>query len=77
MARASTAVAGQKVNVHQLYRKAEGIEEHIQTVSVPPCEAGGASTFATATSHVPWRARFNRLNLPNQTAPALLPWQVR
>jgi hypothetical protein len=31
-------VAGQKVNVHQLYRKAEGIEEHLQSVSVPPIE---------------------------------------
>jgi Family of unknown function (DUF6065) len=29
-------VASQKVNVHQLYRKAEGIEEHLQSVSVPP-----------------------------------------
>ncbi len=28
-------MAGQKVNVHQLYRKAEGIEEHLQSVSVP------------------------------------------
>ena len=29
-------LAGQRVNVHQLYRKAAGIEEHIQTVNVPP-----------------------------------------
>ena len=29
------SLAGQKVNVHQLYRKAEGIEEHLQKVSVP------------------------------------------
>ncbi len=29
-------LAGQKVNVHQLYRKAEGIEEHLQSVHVPP-----------------------------------------
>ena len=29
-------VANQKVNVHQLYRKAEGIDEHLQSVSVPP-----------------------------------------
>jgi hypothetical protein len=29
-------MAGQKVNVHQLYRKAEGIEEHLQKVNVPP-----------------------------------------
>jgi hypothetical protein len=31
-------MAGQKVNVHHLYRKAEGIEEHLQSVSVPPVE---------------------------------------
>jgi Family of unknown function (DUF6065) len=31
-------VAGQKVNVHHLYRKAEGIEEHLQSVNVPPIE---------------------------------------
>jgi hypothetical protein len=31
-------VAGQKVNVHHLYRKAEGIEEHLQSVDVPPIE---------------------------------------
>jgi hypothetical protein len=29
-------LAGQKVNVHHLYRKAEGVGEHIQTVTVPP-----------------------------------------
>jgi Family of unknown function (DUF6065) len=29
-------IAGQKVTVHHLYRKAEGIEEHLQSVSVPP-----------------------------------------
>jgi hypothetical protein len=29
-------VASQKVNVHHLYRKAEGIEEHLQSVCVPP-----------------------------------------
>jgi Family of unknown function (DUF6065) len=28
--------AGQKVPVHHLYRKAEGIEDHFQRVSVPP-----------------------------------------
>jgi hypothetical protein len=31
-------MAGQKVNVHHLYRKAEGIDEHLQTVDVPPIE---------------------------------------
>jgi hypothetical protein len=31
-------LAGQKVNVHHLYRKAEGIEEHLQRVPVPPIE---------------------------------------
>jgi Family of unknown function (DUF6065) len=30
------AMAGQKVNVHHLYRKAEGIDEHLQSVNVPP-----------------------------------------
>jgi Family of unknown function (DUF6065) len=30
------AIAGQKDNVHHLYRKAEGIEEHFQRVNVPP-----------------------------------------
>jgi hypothetical protein len=29
-------LAGQEVNVHHLYRKAEGIEEHVQRVDVPP-----------------------------------------
>lgn len=29
-------LAGQKVNVHYLYRKAEGIEEHLQSANVPP-----------------------------------------
>jgi len=29
-------LAGQKVNVHHLYRKAEGVGEHIQSVNVPP-----------------------------------------
>jgi len=29
-------MANQKVNVHHLYRKAEGIEEHLQRVPVPP-----------------------------------------
>ena len=28
-------LAGEKVNVHYLYRKAEGIEEHLQRVTVP------------------------------------------
>jgi len=28
-------MAGQKVNVHHLYRKAEGVEEHLQRVPVP------------------------------------------
>ncbi len=28
-------LAGQKVNVHHLYRKAEGVEEHVQHVGVP------------------------------------------
>jgi hypothetical protein len=32
-------VAGQKVNVHHLYRKADGIEEHLQSVNVPPIRA--------------------------------------
>ena len=31
-------VASQKSNVHHLYRKAEGIEEHLQSVEVPPFE---------------------------------------
>jgi hypothetical protein len=31
-------MAGQKVEVHHLYRKAEGIEEHLQSVDVPPIE---------------------------------------
>ena len=34
-------VANQKVNVHQLYRKAEGIDEHLQSVSVPPFKPSG------------------------------------
>ena len=29
-------LVGQKVNVHHLYRKAEGVEEHVQRVGVPP-----------------------------------------
>jgi len=29
-------LAGQKDNVHHLYRKAEGVEEHLQRVDVPP-----------------------------------------
>jgi hypothetical protein len=29
-------LAGQKVNVHHLYRKAEGVPEHLQSVNVPP-----------------------------------------
>ena len=29
-------LAGEKVNVHHLYRKAQGIEEHLQSVDVPP-----------------------------------------
>jgi Family of unknown function (DUF6065) len=29
-------LAGQKANVHQLYRTAEGIEDHLQKVNVPP-----------------------------------------
>ena len=50
MARTTGAlVAGQKVNVHQLYRKAEGIEEHIQSVDVPPIEPWDRP--------VPWRIR--------------------
>jgi Family of unknown function (DUF6065) len=32
-------LAGQKVNVHHLYRKAEGIEEHLQRVKVPPIKS--------------------------------------
>jgi hypothetical protein len=32
-------LAGQKVNVHHLYRKAEGVGEHIQTVTVPPIKS--------------------------------------
>jgi hypothetical protein len=32
-------VANQKVKVHYLYRKAEGIEEHLQSVNVPPIKA--------------------------------------
>jgi Family of unknown function (DUF6065) len=32
-------VANQKVKVHPLYRKAEGIEEHLQSVNVPPIKA--------------------------------------
>jgi hypothetical protein len=31
-------MARQKVNVHRLYRQAEGIEEHLQSVDVPPIE---------------------------------------
>ena len=29
-------LAGQKVNVHHMYRKADGIPEHLQSVNVPP-----------------------------------------
>jgi hypothetical protein len=29
-------IAGQKDNVHHLYRKAEGIDEHLQRLNVPP-----------------------------------------
>ena len=29
-------IAGQKANVHHLYRKAEGIEEHLHRINVPP-----------------------------------------
>lgn len=29
-------IAGQKDNIHHLYRKAEGVDEHLQRVSVPP-----------------------------------------
>ena len=29
-------IAGQKDNVHHLYRKAEGVDEHFVRVSVPP-----------------------------------------
>jgi hypothetical protein len=29
-------IAGQKDSVHHLYRKAEGIEEHLMRVNVPP-----------------------------------------
>ncbi len=32
-------LTGQKVNVHHLYRKAEGIEEHLQRVAVPPIKS--------------------------------------
>ena len=32
-------LAGQKVNVHRLYRQAEGIDEHLQSVDVPPVKA--------------------------------------
>jgi Family of unknown function (DUF6065) len=28
-------IAGQKINVHQLYRKADGIEDHLTRISVP------------------------------------------
>src|SRR5262249_10598614 len=31
-------LVGKKVNVHHLYRKAEGVEEHLQRVPVPPVE---------------------------------------
>jgi hypothetical protein len=30
------SIAGQRDNVHHLYRKAQGIEDHIQRVNVPP-----------------------------------------
>lgn len=30
------SIAGQKANVHHLYRKAEGIDDHLQRVGVPP-----------------------------------------
>ena len=32
-------IEGQKVNVHHLYRKAEGIDEHLQRVGVPPIKS--------------------------------------
>ena len=32
-------IAGQKDNVHHLYRKAEGVEEHFHRVKVPPTPA--------------------------------------
>jgi hypothetical protein len=40
-------LAGQKMNVHQLYRKAEGIEEHLQKVSVPPIKSIEPSQLPT------------------------------
>lgn len=48
-------LAGQKVNVHRLYRQAEGIEEHLQSVDVPPIE--------------PWD-RAVREDSPDRTSPA-------
>jgi hypothetical protein len=39
-------LADQKVNVHNLYRKAEGIEEHLQRVSVPAIESIKATDTA-------------------------------
>jgi hypothetical protein len=39
-------LADQKVNVHNLYRKAEGIEEHLQHVSVPAIESIKAADMA-------------------------------
>lgn len=48
------AVANQKVNVHHLYRKAEGIEAHIQSVDVPPIkliEPPGPTGETPATDH--------------------------
>jgi hypothetical protein len=32
-------IASQKDNVHHLYRKAEGIQEHLQRVNVPPLQS--------------------------------------
>jgi Family of unknown function (DUF6065) len=37
-------IAGQKDNVHNLYRKAEGIDEHFQRVNVPPFRIIDAET---------------------------------
>ena len=32
-------LVGQKVNVHHLYRKAEGVEDHLHKVGVPAIES--------------------------------------
>ena len=66
-------VAGQKVNVHHLYRKAEGIEEHLQSVNVPPIKPFGSRA---APKLLP-TGKVIQLDFPIQTSPALLPWQAR